>query len=119
MKHLKEDATNPSHKPQYGGVVYMLIAVLFIAIIALSYKVIIAEDEVPLSPVLVIDFMAIAEKYPENASDEEIERQIRLVHNAIQKLADAGYVVLDAANVVKAPDSAYLNDLYELAMENE
>lgn len=76
------------------------------------------ESEVQASPaVVVVDFMQIAQKYPVGAPEAEIERQMMQVGHAIKRLGEAGYIVLDSSNVLSAPDSALLHDLYELAVQ--
>lgn len=111
---MREEVNN-----QRFGLTHLCLAILFCAVSFLGYKVFSMEQVNAQPAVLVVDFMAIAEKYPVDATDAEVERQIHQVHNAIQKLADAGYVILDSSNVLKAPESAYLNDLYELATQSE
>ncbi len=101
------------------GITQMILAALTVAVVFLGYKAYSVEKTTAQPAVLVVDLMAMSEKYPADATDAEIERQIHLVHGAIQKLADAGYVILDSSNVLKAPESAYLNDLYELATQSE
>lgn len=111
---MREEVSN-----QRFSLTHLCFAILFFAVSFLGYKVFSMEQVSAQPAVLVVDFMAIAEKYPVDATDAEVERQIHQVHNAIQKLADAGYVILDSSNVLKAPESAYLNDLYELATQSE
>ncbi len=55
-------------------------------------------------PVVVVDFVRLAQQYPEGASAEEVERLMRKTNTALLKLRDAGYVVLDAQAVLAAPD---------------
>lgn len=58
-------------------------------------------------PVVVVDFVKLAQAY-NDAEGPELEREIINTSLNIQKLADAGYLVLDAANIVSAPDDVYL-----------
>lgn len=59
-------------------------------------------------PVVVVDFAKVASSYPSGASQEEIERLMVKTNNAILKLKDAGYLVLDASTIVAAPSDVYL-----------
>ena len=53
---------------------------------------------------VVVDFVRLAQQYPEGASAEEVEKLMRKTNAALLKLRDAGYVVLDAQAVLAAPD---------------
>ncbi|QQK62638.1 hypothetical protein FJD32_025035 (plasmid) [Shewanella sp. LC6] len=59
-------------------------------------------------PVVVVDFAKVASAYPAGASQEELEKLMVNTNNAILKLKDAGYLVLDASTVVGAPNDLYL-----------
>lgn len=58
-------------------------------------------------PVVVVDFAKISMQYPEAASSEEVEKLMTKTNNAVVRLRDAGYMVLDASAVVAAPDDVY------------
>jgi len=55
-------------------------------------------------PVVVVDFVKLAQQYPEGASTEEVEALMLKTNQALLKLRDAGYVVIDAQAVLAAPD---------------
>ncbi|MBS9424207.1 hypothetical protein [Photorhabdus caribbeanensis] len=59
-------------------------------------------------PVVVVDFAKVALSYPAGASQEEIEKLMVKTNNAILKLKEAGYLVLDASAVIGAPSDVYL-----------
>jgi hypothetical protein len=59
-------------------------------------------------PVVVVDFAQMAMGYPEGANPEELEALMMKTNNAVLTLKDAGYLVLDAAAVISAPDDIYL-----------
>lgn len=100
------------------GILEVAVAAIAIAVGFIAYKM--YSDEIAIAPkIVIVDLMSISSKYPLNATDAEIDFQILKVNTAMQKLADAGYVVLDSANVLKAPASAYIDDLYELAMQDD
>lgn len=101
------------------GILQISVAALAIATGFLGYKVYSTEEISEPPRIVIVDLMSISSKYPLNATDAEIDTQILKVNTAMQKLADAGYVVIDSANVLKAPASAYIDDLYELAMQDD
>jgi hypothetical protein len=59
-------------------------------------------------PVVVVDFAAMAMNYPEGATPEEVDRLMMKTNEAVLKLHEAGYLVIDAGAVVAAPDDLYL-----------
>lgn len=59
-------------------------------------------------PVVVVDFAKVASAYPEGASQVEVEKLMVKTNDAIMKLKDAGYLVLDASSVIGAPNDVYL-----------
>lgn len=59
-------------------------------------------------PVVVVDFAKVASAYPAGASQAEVEKLMVKTNDAILKLKDAGYLVLDASAVVGAPSDVYL-----------
>lgn len=69
------------------------------------------------SPIVIVDFMQVTSSYPANASEPELEELMAKVSKAIKDLGEAGYIVLDSASVLSAPDEAILHDLYELATQ--
>lgn len=68
-------------------------------------------DQTP--PVVIVDFARLVSSYPLDASQQELEKMMHKANSAIVKLKDAGYVVLDAGNIIGAPDDLYLpEDVY-------
>ncbi|AIJ10674.1 hypothetical protein ACW6AV_003441 [Edwardsiella piscicida] len=61
-------------------------------------------------PIVIVDFAKLASSYPAGASQEEVEQLMVKTNNAIVKLKDAGYLVLDSSSVVGAPRDVYLPD---------
>lgn len=61
-------------------------------------------------PVVVVDFAKVASAYPAGASQAEVEELMVKTNDAILKLKNAGYLVLDASAVVGAPNDVYLPD---------
>lgn len=75
----------------------------------LNHKVSALEAQVTqIPPLAVVDFAKIAMEYPEGATTEEMEALMVKTNEAVIKLYEAGYMVLDAAAVVSAPDELYL-----------
>ena len=68
----------------------------------LNYKVDRKFSEIP--PIAVIDLTKVAAEYPEGASESELNALMIKTNNAIVKLKDAGYLVIDAQAVLAAPD---------------
>lgn len=61
-------------------------------------------------PTVIIDFGAQVASYG-NVQGAELEKRMMQASEAVQSLKDAGYLVLDAANIVAAPDDIYLPSL--------
>lgn len=59
-------------------------------------------------PVVVVDFAKMAMQYPEGATPEEVEKLMVQTNDAVVRLREAGYLVLDAGAVVAAPEDVYL-----------
>lgn len=59
-------------------------------------------------PVVVVDFAKMAMQYPEGATEEEVEALMVQTNDAVIRLREAGYLVLDAGAVVAAPGDVYL-----------
>ena len=59
-------------------------------------------------PIVVVDFAKMAMQYPEGASSIELEGLMMKTNEAVIKLREAGYLVIDAGAVVSAPDDVYL-----------
>lgn len=58
-------------------------------------------------PVVVVDFAKMAMQYPEGATQEEVEKLMVKTNDAVVRLREAGYMVLDASAVVAAPEDVY------------
>lgn len=59
-------------------------------------------------PVVVVDFAKISMSYPQGATEKELEGYMVKTKRSIEKLKKAGYLVLDASNVLAAPEDVYL-----------
>lgn len=67
------------------------------------------EERIALTPpIAVVDFVAMADQYPGGASAEAIDEMLTTSFTAIDKLTQAGYIVLSAEDVVSAPAELYL-----------
>ncbi|MDU7586733.1 MAG: hypothetical protein E7K47_04955 [Acidovorax sp.] len=103
-------AQNQAHRsPLTAGLIGGVIGAVLHAAISLSagwYLFIkpMQERLQQTPPVVVVDFVRLAQQYPEGASAEEVEKLMRKTNAALLKLRDAGYVVLDAQAVLAAPD---------------
>ena len=76
---------------------------------ALNEQISAMQDRLNQSPpIVVVDFTKVAASYPAGASAEEVEKLMVKTNDAILKLKDAGYLVLDAGSVVGAPSDVYL-----------
>ncbi|MCB5162651.1 hypothetical protein [Marinomonas algarum] len=72
------------------------------------------KNEAPQVPsIAVVDFAKMAMQYPDGATPEQVEDMMSRTKIAIDKLKDAGYIVLDSGAVVAAPEDSYLpEDLF-------
>lgn len=61
-------------------------------------------------PVVVIDFVSLVESYGDLEAEALDERMLE-ARDAVAALRDAGYLVLDIANVVAAPKDLVLTEL--------
>lgn len=59
-------------------------------------------------PIVVVDFGKIALTYPSGASPEQMDKLMVKTNNAVAKLKDAGYLILDSSSVLAAPNDVYL-----------
>lgn len=59
-------------------------------------------------PVVVVDFTKVASSYPSGADEAEIEELMIKTNNAIFKLKEAGYLIIDGAAILGAPEDIYL-----------
>lgn len=67
------------------------------------------ENKLSLTPpTMVVDFAQLAMAYPEGASPEDVDALMVQTNNAVMKLKEAGYLVLDSSAVVVAPEDVYL-----------
>lgn len=55
------------------------------------------------SPIVVVDFVKLAALQTDEASEQEFEALLVATRNKIQRLTDAGYLVLDQQYVHQAP----------------
>ena len=60
-------------------------------------------------PVVVIDFVSLVDSYG-NPTAEELDKRMIETRDAVAALRDAGYLVLDAANVVAAPEDLFITE---------
>jgi len=68
----------------------------------------VVEEQLAMTPPLVvIDFAELVSSYG-FVEGPELEAKMVEARDKVQKLKDAGYLVLDAANVVAAPADVYL-----------
>lgn len=58
-------------------------------------------------PTVVVDFGTLVNSYG-SAQGEALEQRMLETRNKVLALKEAGYLVLDAANIVAAPDDIYL-----------
>lgn len=87
---------------------------LVIAAVAISWLSLIKTNalEAKLSqipPVVVVDFVSLVDSYGDMAP-QELEQRMIDARDAVSALRDAGYLVLDAANIVAAPEDLVLTD---------
>lgn len=67
----------------------------------------VSELEKPLQampPLAVVDFLEVARSLPPEASESDVNELMLKVNNATVKLKEAGYLILDRANIVHAPE---------------
>lgn len=58
--------------------------------------------------VVVVDFAKVVASYPEGAEESDLEQLMVNTNNAIVRLREAGYLVLDASSILAAPEDVYL-----------
>jgi len=56
------------------------------------------------APIVIVDFVALAETYPVGASQDELNTLMLKTSQSVSKLAKEGYVVIDRSNIVRAPE---------------
>jgi hypothetical protein len=102
----------PSRSYSFSAMSLFLLAVLA-AILVMGWflnkrltALEIAQPSTP--PMVVVDFVELAKHYPQGASAEEVESLMAKTNEAIIKLQQAGYLVLDGQAVMVAPDNMYL-----------
>ena len=61
-------------------------------------------------PIVVVDFLKIASRFPNGADSSDVEKLMSSTKDAITKLRNNGYLVLDASHIVSAPNDIYLPD---------
>lgn len=61
-----------------------------------------------LTPVVVLDRAAVIRALPPTASAELIQQSLATLKASADRLAAAGYVVLDAGSVVAAPEDSHV-----------
>lgn len=94
----------------------LLIASLFVANSAvsagLSYYAYMRAIDLPAAPqVALVDVEAIVQsvRAEEPSSKDIAKKKVDLVKEKARQLASMGVIVLDASNVIEAPDEAYIN----------
>lgn len=69
-------------------------------------------------PVVVVDFYKIASSYSTEYSEKEVESLMVKVNDAIYKLKESGYIVLDASHLISYPEDVSFPYQHVIA-ENE
>lgn len=64
--------------------------------------------------IAIVDLVKIAKQYPEGASETEVNTLMVKTNNAILKLKEAGYLVIDSQAVLAAPEELKVDkELFE------
>lgn len=59
-------------------------------------------------PIVLVDLAKLAASYPQGATPEQTNQLMLRTNDAIARLRDAGYLVIDAQAVLSAPSDLYL-----------
>ncbi|ODN41395.1 hypothetical protein [Piscirickettsia litoralis] len=59
-------------------------------------------------PIAVVDLTQFVQSYPKGASEQTVNARLNKLHSDIAKLKDAGYLVLNANQVMAAPSDIYI-----------
>ncbi len=117
---MTEQTNQPAQEPASGsasiGFGTMLAIALMGAILGLggSYYLFTTlearlnrlQQESP--PVVVVDIPAIVARFPQDISTEETDALMRRTKATIDRLKQAGYMVLDADSVLAGPEGLYV-----------
>lgn len=83
-----------------------LTAMTVIAFIVLWNKVeSIDEQLIHTPPVVVVDFVRLVDSYGADLGPAALEKRMLQTGQKIEMLRQSGYLVLDAANIIAAPES--------------
>lgn len=116
VESSKPEALAPPAKNSTSGnaIVWHLLTIAIAGVVAFGaarYQVRGIEAELELRPrVIIADFARMGLSLSKQ-DDKEQARSIDAMKGQIDKLRDAGFVVLDSQAVIKAPDDVYVPDL--------
>ena len=83
-----------------------LTALTVIAFIVVWNKVESFENQLMHTPpVVVVDFVQLVDSYGADLDPAALEKRMLQTGQKIEKLRQSGYLVLDAANIIAAPES--------------
>lgn len=109
-----ERQTVAAHAPALGArngliLTWLVMAAFAVGAIMLSNKVRKLEEQMAYTPpVVVIDFVRLVDSYGVDADPGQLEQRMMETRQQVEALRDAGYLVLDASNVIAAPAAMYL-----------
>lgn len=90
-------------------VTWVAMAALAASSLYLSLKVQKMEEQTAFTPpVVIIDFVRLVDSYGSDVDSGDLEARMMQTREQVEALRDAGYLVLDANNVIAAPDALFL-----------
>lgn len=118
-QNVTENLCSPVNKPGAAAPRYVTVSAFaggLVAVVALQSALLWGayselksfKNQLAMTPpTVVVDFGELVSSYGD-VSPEVLEQKMFETRDKMQKLKDAGYLVLDAANIVVAPDDVYL-----------
>lgn len=93
-----------------AGSIVVLVVALAASLVSLVKINTVEKKLVHTPPVVVIDFVSLVDGYGDDLTPSELEERMLKTRDSVSALRDAGYLVLDAANVVAAPEELLLTE---------
>lgn len=107
----KSSAEVGTSKPS-GLATWLAAGALAVSVIAgyfLHDRVSSLEEHAAGSDVLIVDIGQMATMYPSGASQSELDDMIVRVNEVLQRLSEAGYIIIDRQQVLTAPQENRLD----------
>ena len=108
VNKTKEIQSKPSNLIT-GMLIVSIVAALAVSLFSFI-KMKAVEERLEQTPPIVVDFVTLVESYGDLSADELEQRMVE-TRNAVSALSDAGYLILDAANIVASPEDLQLTNI--------